>query len=97
MTTRVPVPATQELLEELRGICAATAELPIGQVTAEADLAAELGVDSLTRDELVEKALERYGLSTVATTAHAESFPTLRALAELIQRLNGERSGGAGD
>jgi acyl carrier protein len=87
MTTRVPMPATQELLEELRRICAETVEIPIGKITAEADLAADLGIDSLTQDELLEKALDRYGLSAMVNTVQAGSFPTLRALADLIQQL----------
>jgi acyl carrier protein len=77
------------LLEELRRICAETAEIPIGQITADADLADDLGIDSLTRDEVVEKALGRYGLSN---TVQAENYPTLRALADLIQRLGGEKN-----
>lgn len=83
---------SQELLDELRRICAETVEIPIGRITAEADLAADLGVDSLTRDELVEKALERYGLSAMANTVQAASYPTLRALADLIEQLNREKS-----
>lgn len=97
MTTQVPVPATQELLEELRRICAETVEIPLGRITAEADLAADLGVDSLTHDELVVTALERYGLSDMANTVRPASYPTLRALADLIQQLNGERRSGPDD
>lgn len=92
MTTHLPVPASPELLEELRHICAETVEIPIGQITPEADLAADLGIDSLTQDELVENALRRYGLSAVAKTVQPASYPTLRALADLIQQLNGEKS-----
>jgi acyl carrier protein len=97
MTTRVPVPAAQELLEELRRICAETVEIPIGKITAEADLTADLGVDSLSHGELVVKALERYGLSAVASTVQPASYPTLRALADLIQQLTGEKSSGPDD
>lgn len=97
MTTRIPVPAAQELLEELRRICAETVEIPIGKVTADADLAADLGIDSLTQDELVVNALERYGLSAMANTVQAGSYPTLRALADLIQQLNDEKSSGPDD
>lgn len=92
MTTQVPVPATQELLEELRRICAETVEIPVGQITPDADLAADLGIDSLTQDEFVVNALERYGLSAMANTVQPASYPTLRALADLIQQLNGEKS-----
>jgi acyl carrier protein len=91
MTTQVPVPASQELLEDLRRICAETVEIPIGRITVEADLAADLGIDSLTHDELVEAALKRYGLSGMASTIRPASYPTLRALADLVQQLDGEK------
>ena len=97
MTTRLPVPATQELIEELRRICAQTVEIPLGKITADADLAADLGVDSLSHDELVVQALERYGLSDMAGTVQPTSYPTLRAVADLIQQLTGERSSGPDD
>ena len=97
MTTRLPVPATQELLEDLRRLCAETVEIPIGKVTEDADLAADLGIDSLTHDELVVGALERYGLADMASTVQPTSYPTLRALADLIQQLSGEKSSGPDD
>lgn len=97
MTTRLPLPAATELLEELRRICADTVEIPIGQVTADADLAADLGIDSLTQDELVVNALERYGLSDMASTIQPASYPTLRALADLIEQLSDEKSSGPDD
>ncbi|MEV4318101.1 phosphopantetheine-binding protein [Actinocrispum sp. NPDC049592] len=86
MTTHVPTAA--ELLGELRRICAETAEIPIGRVTADADLTDDLGVDSLSQEELVAKALGRYGLSGMANTVQATNYPTLRALAGLIQQLS---------
>jgi len=97
VTNRVPLPASRELLEELRRICAEIVEIPIGKITAEADLAADLGVDSLSREELFVKALERYGLSAMAGTVQPTSYPTLRALADLIQQLTGEKSSGSDD
>jgi acyl carrier protein len=97
VTTQVPVPATRELVEELRRICAETVEIPIGKITAEADLAADLGVDSLTHDELVVNALERYGLSAMAGTVRPASYPTIRAVADLIQQLDGDKRSGPDD
>lgn len=94
MTTRVPVPTTGELLEELRRICAETVEIPIDKITVEADLAADLGIDSLTQDELFDKVLARYGLSAMGNSVQATSYPTIGALAGLIQQLNGEEDGG---
>jgi acyl carrier protein len=97
MTTHLPVPATQELVEDLRRLCAETVEIPIGKVTEEADLAADLGIDSLTHDELVVTALERYGLGDKASTVQPASYPTIRALADLVQQLNGEKSSAPDD
>jgi acyl carrier protein len=93
-TTPVPVPATAELLEELRRICAETVEIPLDNVTVAADLAADLGVDSLTMDDFLVVVLERYGMSAKAGSIPAMSYPTIGALADLIQRLNGGGNGG---
>lgn len=92
-TTPVPVPATPELVDELRRICAETVEIPLEKVTAEAELGADLGVDSLTMDEFLVVVLQHYGMSDKVTTVSAMSYPTIGALADLIQRLNGERNG----
>lgn len=92
--TPVPVPATPELLEELRRICAETVEIPLDKVTVDADLSAELGVDSLTMDDLLVAVLGRYGMSAKAGTIQPASYPTIGALAELIRGLNDEVDGG---
>jgi acyl carrier protein len=92
MTTHAPVPATRELLDELRVICAETVEIPIDKITVEADLAADLGIDSLTQDELFVKVLEHYGMSAKGNSIQSTSYPTIEALADLIQQLNGKNS-----
>jgi acyl carrier protein len=94
VTTSVPVPATKELVEELRLICANTVEIPIDRITADADLAADLGIDSLTQDELVMAVLARYDLSAKANSIQAASFPTIGALADLVRQLSGEEDSG---
>jgi acyl carrier protein len=94
MTNPVPVPATTELIEELRRIYAENLGIPLDKVTVNADLAADLGVDSLTQDELTILVLERYGMSDKANDVQPMSYPTLGDLAELIQRLGGEGNGG---
>ncbi len=97
MTTHLPVPATQELIEALRRICAETVEIPIGKITADADLSADLGVDSLSHDELVVTALEQYGLGDMVSTVRPTSYPTLRALAGLVQQLSDKKISGPDD
>ena len=94
MTTPLPVPTAPDLIEDLRRICAETVEIPLDKVTADADLAADLGVDSLTMDELVDLLLERYGLADKTGDVQSTSYPTIGALAELIQQLSHEGSDG---
>jgi acyl carrier protein len=93
-STPVQIPAAPELLEELRRICAETAGVPLDKVTVEADLAADLGVDSLTMDDFLVVVLRRYGMLARAGGIQARSYPTIGALADLVQRLNSERNGG---
>jgi acyl carrier protein len=91
-TTPVPVPATPELVDDLRRICADAVEIPLDKVTAEADLVADLGIDSLTMDELLVIVLDRYGMAGTVNTISTMSYPTIRALADLVRRLDGERN-----
>jgi acyl carrier protein len=90
----MPVPTASELLEELQQLCAETLEIPLDKVTVEADFAADLGVDSLTMADLLEVVLGRYGMSAAAESIAAMNYPTIRALADLIQRLNDKENGG---
>jgi acyl carrier protein len=93
MTAPAPVPATTELLRELQHIYAETLEIPIDEVTAEADLAADLGADSLTQVELMDLVLKHYGMLAVAGNIQAMSYPTIGAMAELIQWLSDKGHG----
>jgi acyl carrier protein len=92
VTTSIPVPAAPELLEDLRQVCAETIEIPVDKVTVQADLAADLGVDSLTMDELMVLVLTRYGLP--AKSVQATSYPTISALADLILELSAAEDDG---
>jgi len=90
----MPVPTAPELLGELQRLCAETLEIPLDKVTMDADFAADLGVDSLTMVDLLEVVLGRYGMAAVAQQTPAMNYPTIRALAGLIQRLNDKENGG---
>lgn len=92
MTSSVPIPTTIELIEELRRIYAENAEIPLEKVTADADLAADLGIDSLTQDELMILVFERYGIGSKATGIQPMSYPTIGELADLIESLLGEEN-----
>jgi acyl carrier protein len=93
MTEVVSVPATDELIEELRKIYAENLEIPLDNVTVDADLVADLGVDSLTQDELMALVFERFGIMDEVSDIQPMSYPTIGEIADLVQRLNGERNG----
>lgn len=93
MTNAIPVPAITELIEDLRRVYAENLEIPLDDVTEDADLAADLGVDSLTQDELMILAFERYGISDKTDYIQPMSYPTIGDLADLIQRLGGDLGG----
>jgi [acyl-carrier-protein] S-malonyltransferase len=90
----VSIPTTIELIEELRRIYADYLEIPLEEVTGDADLAADLGVDSLTQGELVNLVFERYGIPDKADGIQSMSYPTIGELADLVQRLLDEEDGG---
>lgn len=94
MAGPVPIPATAELIDELRRIYAENLEIPLDKVTAEADIAADLGVDSLTQDELMVLAFERYGMSDKVDNIQSMSYPTIADITDLIQRLGSENNNG---
>jgi acyl carrier protein len=94
MTSPVSTLTTAELIEELRRIYADNLEIPLDKITVEADFAADLGVDSLTQDELMVLVFERYDISYKANDIQPTSYPTIGDLADLIQRLGGEGNGG---
>jgi [acyl-carrier-protein] S-malonyltransferase len=88
MTNSVQVPATVELIEQLRRIYAENLEIPLEKVTVDADLVADLGVDSLTQDELMILVMERYGIPYEPGDIQPMSYPTIADLADLVQRLD---------
>jgi acyl carrier protein len=94
MANSVSIPPIAELIEDLRRIYADNAEIPLEKVTMDADLAADLGIDSLTQGELLILAFERYGISDKSSRVQPTSYPTISELADLIQRLLGEENGG---
>ena len=94
MTNPISIPATIELIDELRRIYAENLEIPLDKVTVEADIAADLGVDSLTQDELMVLAFERYGISDKVNDIQPLSYPTIGDIADLIQRLGSEKNSG---
>lgn len=88
MTLPATVPPGPKLLEELRELYAAGIECPIDALSDDTDLEADLGVDSLTQNELLDEALNRYGLQERGRNIRPGAYPTLPDLVRLIQRLH---------
>ncbi|REF00426.1 acyltransferase domain-containing protein [Thermomonospora umbrina] len=79
------VPAAEEILEALRTLYAEALGYPVEVVEEEADLEADLGVDSLKQTELLVQAAARFGLPNT-NDLKVSDFPTLAHVAEEVQR-----------
>lgn len=82
------IPPPEQMLEELRRLYAEKLEIPLTIVTSDADLEADLGVDSLTQEELLDHALVGYGLAVYPEDVRATNYPTLIEIVELVQQLS---------
>ncbi|MEO7615175.1 MAG: acyltransferase domain-containing protein [Streptosporangiaceae bacterium] len=78
-----PAPAGG-VLEELRELYAVSLGYPVEVITADADLEADLGIDSLKRAEMLAKVSAHFGLGESAQDGRFIAQPTLAALADLI-------------
>jgi acyl transferase domain-containing protein len=88
-TATSTLPQAEQLEAELRALYAEALEYPEDLVTADAELEAELGIDSLQQEALLRRALNRYGLTE--TNPRASEYPTLRAIAQLLRELAQKR------
>ncbi|AJE80495.1 hypothetical protein SLNWT_0119 [Streptomyces albus] len=80
-----PTAATGSVLEELRELYAGALGYPVEVVTGEADLEADLGVDSLKRAEMLGKVAAHFGLGESARDGRFVAQSTLADLAALIE------------
>ncbi|MFI5778756.1 phosphopantetheine-binding protein [Nocardia sp. NPDC051570] len=78
------VPDTDSVLEQLCALYASTLGYPLEAVTGDADLEADLGIDSLKRSEMLGKVTAQFGLADMADDVRFLVQPTLVELAELI-------------
>ncbi|MFJ1767901.1 acyltransferase domain-containing protein [Amycolatopsis sp. NPDC088138] len=78
---------TQEQLAEIRRMYAEAMEYPESVVTPDAELEADLGIDSLKQNEILAAVLTRYGLADRAPEVQATQYPTLNAIMELLHNL----------
>ncbi|MFD3542273.1 acyltransferase domain-containing protein [Streptomyces sp. NPDC058662] len=90
----VPVVDAAGVLEELRQLYATTLGYPAEAITGDADLEADLGIDSLKRAEMLGKVAAHFGLRDSAADGRFIVQPTLAELAELVATALGEQSGG---
>ncbi|GHH65063.1 hypothetical protein GCM10018781_16880 [Kitasatospora indigofera] len=72
------------VLEELRELYAVTLGYPVEAITGEADLEADLGIDSLKRAEMLGKVTAHFGLHGSSDDVRFIAMPTLAELAELV-------------
>jgi len=72
------------VLEELRELYASALGYPVEVITGDADLEADLGIDSLKRAEMLGKVSAHFGLGESAVDGRFVAQPTLADLAELI-------------
>lgn len=83
---REPVtPTGDALLTELRALYAEALEYPEELITDNADLEADLGVDSIRQTEVLAQAMELYGLGTLPDTFRITQYTTLAEVAALIE------------
>ncbi|GAA0477242.1 ACP S-malonyltransferase [Streptomyces olivaceiscleroticus] len=80
----VGVPAGVNVLDELRELYASTLGYPVEVITGDADLEADLGIDSLKRAEMLGKVSAHFGLGESAEDGRFIAQSTLADLADLI-------------
>ncbi|WBP86158.1 ACP S-malonyltransferase [Kitasatospora cathayae] len=74
----------EEVVAQLRELFAVTLGYPVEMVTADADLEADLGIDSLKRVEMLAKVAERFGLGESIEPGRFIARSTLAEVAELV-------------
>ncbi len=76
-----------ELVTDLREFYARALEYPVDVLTAEAELEADLGVDSLKQTELLTRLGERYGFGSLPDDFRITELNTLNRIADLVRRM----------
>ncbi|MFG2292415.1 acyltransferase domain-containing protein [Streptomyces sp. NPDC048603] len=77
-------PSRSDILSELQELYASTLGYPVEVVTGDADLEADLGIDSLKRAEMLGKVTAHFGLDPAGADGRFIAEPTLGGLAALI-------------
>ncbi|MFD9574680.1 acyltransferase domain-containing protein [Streptomyces sp. NPDC059982] len=79
------LPAHDALLADLRILYAEALEYPEELLAEDADLEADLGVDSIRQTEVLAQAMEKYGLGELPDTFRITQYTTLREVVSLIE------------
>ncbi|MGI5170914.1 acyltransferase domain-containing protein [Spirillospora sp. CA-253888] len=91
---RSDTPELTEILQILRDLYAETLEYPIDAFEADADLEADLGIDSLKQTALLTRTAQRFGLPDDDEEVRVADHPTLEAVAATVRhRLTADRAG----
>ncbi|MFF6787646.1 acyltransferase domain-containing protein [Streptomyces filamentosus] len=85
----------EEVVATLRALYADALGYPPEVLTRDADLEADLGVDSIKQTELFARAVTRYGRALPAEGSRLTSYTTLDALAGLLSTLPAAGTAGA--
>lgn len=80
------------VFEAVRGVYADLLGYPPDALEPDADLEADLGVDSIKQTEAFARALEHFDLSTSGTTVRLTDHPTLAAIVDLLVDLGAGRA-----
>lgn len=81
------LPELTTLIEELRKLYAEALEYPVEVMSPDADLEADLAVDSVKQIELFARARERYGLPQPEKALRVTTYTTLEKIAALLLEL----------
>lgn len=80
-------PTAEQTLEQLRGLYASALGYPLEMITGDADLEADLGIDSLKRAEMLVKVSEHFALGDSAQDGRFMVQSTLADLADLMSTV----------
>ncbi|WP_199547912.1 acyltransferase domain-containing protein [Streptomyces sp. N35] len=83
------LPDRGTLIEELRALYAEELEYPLDVMAPDADLEADLAVDSVKQIELFSRALDRYGLPQPEAALRVTTYTTLERVAGLLGDIAG--------
>ncbi|MEU8258089.1 acyltransferase domain-containing protein [Micromonospora inaquosa] len=83
----LPALGRDDLVADLREFYAQALEYPVDVLTADAELEADLGVDSLKQTELLTRLGERYGFGALPDDFRITELNTLDRIADLVRRL----------